>query len=120
MGPGKDSTLTEDEDAEVQYRSVQAKEACVLKGVKGTKEIHSGRSSNHNMASDFRVSGRSNKNADGRCDMENAGGSGVLRHQDSSNNLMMVFGSAVLRHLDSSIDAMDLVERGFRQGTLFL
>ena len=78
-----------------------------------------GGASNHNMASDFRVSSRSNDNTDGRCDREKAGGSGVLRHLDSSNNLMMVGGSVVLRHLDSSIDAMDLIEGGVGQGTCF-
>ena len=35
LGPGEDSPLNEDGDAAVQYRSVQAKEACVLKEVKG-------------------------------------------------------------------------------------
>ena len=74
------------------------------------KGIHFEGFSNHNMASDFRVSSRSNENTDGRCDREKVGGSGFLRHLDSSNNLMMVGGSGVLRHLDSSIDAMDLVE----------
>ena len=52
--------MNEDEDAEVQYRSVQAKE-CVLKEMKGTREIHFGGSSNHTMVSDFIVSSRSNK-----------------------------------------------------------
>ena len=101
LGPGEDIPLTEEEDAKVQYRSAQAKEAYVLKEVKGTREIHFGGSSNHNMASDFRVSGRSNKNTDGRCDTEKTGGSGVLRH------------------LYSSIDAMDLVEGGVGQGACF-
>ena len=43
----------------------------------------------------------------------------MLRHMDSSNDLMMVGGSGVLRHLDSSTDAMDLVEGGVGQGTCF-
>ena len=76
LGQGEDSPLNEDEDAEVQYRSVQAKEACVLKEMKGTRGIHFGGSSNHNMVSDFRVYSRSNENTDGRCDREKAGGSG--------------------------------------------
>ena len=40
LGPGEDSPLNEDEDAEVQYHSVQAKYACVLKEVKGTRGIY--------------------------------------------------------------------------------
>ena len=71
------------------------------------------------MASDFRVSSRSNENTDGRCDTVKVGGSGVLCHLDLSNDLMMVGGSGVLRHLDSSTDAIDLVEGGVGQGTCF-
>ena len=106
LGPGEDSLLNEDGD-----------ESCVLKEVKGTLGIHGG-SSNHNMASDFRVSSR-NENTDVRCMAEKAGGSGVLRHLDSPNDLMMVGGSGVLRHLDSPTDAMDLVEDGVGKGTCF-
>ena len=119
LSPGEDSPLNEDGDAAVQYRSVQAKEACVLKEVKGTLGIHSVGSSNHNMASDFGGPSRSNKNTDGRCVTENSGGSRVLRHLDSSNDVMMIGGSGVFRHLDSPIDAMDLVEGGVGQGSCF-
>ena len=70
------------------------------------------------MASDFRVSSR-NENTDVRCMAEKAGGSGVLRHLDSPNDLMMVGGSGVIRHLDSPTDAMDLVEDGVGKGTCF-
>ena len=40
LGPREDIPLNKDGDAAVQYRSVQAKQACVLKEVKGTLGIH--------------------------------------------------------------------------------
>ena len=69
------------------------------------------------MASDFRVPSRYNENTAGRCVTEKAGGSGILRHLDSSNDLMMVGGSGVLGHLDLPTDAMDMVANGVGQGT---